>query len=387
MADDRTLIVIVGINSRQGSSIARRFASRPRFELRGTTTNISSARSQSWLAEGVTLVQIDNYRDTTAIGQALQGATAIFAVTDFYRHLNEHSTLTLADVWKKSPEEVAAQREIAEGKAIVAAAAAVQGLKLFVLSSLSPAYGEMEDAPGLQQFHSKAEIVQYMDISFPNLGRRASLLKPAMYMEEWTKFLRRNTEGRFTFGTTLPAAAPIPWTHIADDIATLFQLCMASPPRLNVAAVSDIRSGAEICHLFTETTRIPCDYVQYTAEELGEMLGPRGHITVDMLGHIFQRQYYEACGIQLSHHLIKGRPDAHKFPLTTLGDYMKASLPAYLEQYLGTKEVARLSTGSEAHLSLWQASEFQGCVDHERGDDDEGVRRAEVEECGGTKDS
>lgn len=346
MADNVALVVIFGINSRQGSSIARRFAHKSHMRLRGITTDLSSTKNQGWKARGVELVQIKDFRDTGAIEEALQGAVVIFAFTDFYRYLDEHSTLSLASMYKKCPEEVAAQREILEGKAIIAAAADVPSLQLFVLSSLSPLSEETEVVRGLQQFRSKAEIAEYMDSSHEELAKKASLLKPALYMENWTMFLRKNANGRFTFGTTLPADLVMPWTNVTNDMGTLFQLCTASVPPLNIAALSDIKSGAEICQLFTSTTGIPCDYVQYTAEELVKMLGSRGHIIVDMLNHLSQRLYYEEDGIQLSHHVIKGRPDAHRFHLTSFEEYMKATLPAHLglkEDKLGNKEATRAS--------------------------------------------
>ncbi|KAF1846172.1 NAD(P)-binding protein [Cucurbitaria berberidis CBS 394.84] len=351
MADNKPLIVILGINSRQGSSIARHFIRHPHMQIRGITRNILSERSQSWAAQGVAMVQVADHRDEGAMEAAFRGATGIFAVTDFYRHITEHSTLSLAGVWKKTPEEIAGQRELAEGKVMIAAVAAtVKSLRLFVLSSLCPAYGEAEDTRGLQQFHSKAKIVQYMETNYPELTARSSLLKPALYMEEWTIFLRCNPEnGHYTFGSTVPASCALPWTNITDDMGTLFNLCMVTPRRLNIAAISDIVSGAEICTLFTEITGIPCTYVQYSEEELANMLGNRGQIIVDMLAHIFRKRYYEEPGIQLSHHLLKDRPEVADFKPTTFAEFMKADLTRSVKKKQGSggEEVGSSSGGEE----------------------------------------
>ncbi|KAI8932487.1 hypothetical protein NX059_010671 [Plenodomus lindquistii] len=333
MAALKPLLVVVGINSRQGSSIAHSILETNIFRILGITTNAFCARSRTWLLNGVKLAQIADYSDVACLEQAFEGATAIFAVTDFYRHLDEHSTRTLADVRRRTVEEIAGSRELREGQAIVDAAAKMTGLQCLVLSTLLKvdAAAAGEEKRGLQQFKSKAAALDYLKERHPDLAASTRVLIPALYMEDWTMFLRRTEGDSFTFGTTLSPNSPIPWTNITKDMGTFFRVCLSSPPRTNHAAISCIATGLDICTLFTSVTGISCKYSQYTPVELSNLLGPRGHIMVDMLTHIGDKGYYNGPAIQYPLHLTGGNSSSSSLShFTNFAAHMTATLPSYL---------------------------------------------------------
>jgi uncharacterized protein YbjT (DUF2867 family) len=83
-AQHKPLLVVVGATGTQGSSVVHTFLSAsPPWRIRGLTRNPSSAASKALTAKGVEMVAAD-LDDSSTLPAAFAGATAIFAVTDFW---------------------------------------------------------------------------------------------------------------------------------------------------------------------------------------------------------------------------------------------------------------------------------------------------------------
>lgn len=88
------LLVVVGATGVQGGSVlkAMREHSRHSFKIRGITRNTNSGKAKALSAQGIEMVAAD-LNDESSLVQAFQGASAIFAVTDFYE------TFRTGDPW------------------------------------------------------------------------------------------------------------------------------------------------------------------------------------------------------------------------------------------------------------------------------------------------
>lgn len=76
------LIVVFGATGNQGSSVVSTFLAEPGWKVRGVTRNPDSAASQKLAARGVEIVKAD-LDDPGSLDPAVEGANAVFAVTDF----------------------------------------------------------------------------------------------------------------------------------------------------------------------------------------------------------------------------------------------------------------------------------------------------------------
>jgi uncharacterized protein YbjT (DUF2867 family) len=82
------LIVITGIKSNQGSSVANTFLANPTWRTRAITRDPSKSFVEEWASRGVELVR-GNMDDVDSLTTAFIGAYAIFAMTDYWVPLGE----------------------------------------------------------------------------------------------------------------------------------------------------------------------------------------------------------------------------------------------------------------------------------------------------------
>ena len=96
------LLVVLGATGNQGGSVISHFLhqSPATYRLRGLTRNTSSATSQAMSAKGVDMVAAD-VDDFSSLQRAFEGASAIFAVTDFWGKPLPNSDRSAMDVSRK----------------------------------------------------------------------------------------------------------------------------------------------------------------------------------------------------------------------------------------------------------------------------------------------
>jgi len=183
MAQNAPLAIIQNIDSEQGESIARTLLAQNVTNIRGLTTNTDRAGLSSLLekwttAEGVELVELVwvERGNKEALQRAFAGATLIVINTDYGHYLQEHSSLSLADVWKKPVEWIAEFREVAEAKDAVAAAAGVPGLGRMFLSMVPGVVSEEGDILEATQASAKAAIRDHVFARYPTLAAKTELL-------------------------------------------------------------------------------------------------------------------------------------------------------------------------------------------------------------------
>ena len=178
------------ISSPQGTSVADTFLHLPGWRVRGITRDPTKVQAQELTARGVEIVVAD-LNDVKSLIPAFTGATAIFAVTDFWApmfspetnsHLKPSQTLN----------EYCYDLELQQGRNIANAAAAestMKTLKRFVYSSLSDAKRWSGGKyTWVYHFDAKAKVVEYVRQEQTELSERMSTVQIGEYADNWAKF-------------------------------------------------------------------------------------------------------------------------------------------------------------------------------------------------------
>ena len=153
-------IVLLGATGSQGGAVARHLRQRGFPNVRALVRAADGSRAKLLIEQGITL-HTGDLDDTESLGSALKDAYGVFSVMP----LDEHGP----------------DAEISRGRS-VAEAAATAGVQHFIYSST----GGADRSQGVAHFHTKYVIEQYVH----QLGLPASILRPALFMENFAGFER-----------------------------------------------------------------------------------------------------------------------------------------------------------------------------------------------------
>ena len=130
--------------------------------------------------------------DTMSLTSAFEGATAVFAVTDFWAGFADPSNHAKAAQAGQTINEYAYDIEVRQGMNIAEAAAAgstLRTLERFVFSSLSDVRKWSKGKyTWVYHFDSKARVVELVKERYPELDKRMSTLQIGEYVTNWKKF-------------------------------------------------------------------------------------------------------------------------------------------------------------------------------------------------------
>lgn len=181
------LIAVVGATGNQGGSVASTFLSSPGWTVRAITRNTSSPKAQALASRGAELFKAD-LDDSKSLEEAFRGANAIFVVSDFWGIYGDP-----ANQDKRTPEQplnvYAYDREVQQLKnAIDAAAANIDGLDRFVLSSLA----DVTKWSGgkythVYHFDSKAHAEAYGKETHPELWKKTSIFQAGLFLSNFVE--------------------------------------------------------------------------------------------------------------------------------------------------------------------------------------------------------
>ena len=212
---DKKIFVIFGATGNQGGSVINSILSDPKtsseFKIRGITRDPSKPNAQALTARGVECVAADiNSKDQ--ISSALQGAYAVFAVTNYWEKMDAELEMkqgrNVADLAKvgTSPHSDVAT-DIAKKEC------GVQHLIWSSLYNVTKMTGGK--FPKVEHFDSKANVEQYIR----DLGIPATFFMPGFFMSNLpgNMFRQLPPSNDWTFALPMPASTPIPLFDAAQD--------------------------------------------------------------------------------------------------------------------------------------------------------------------------
>ncbi|KAG9228579.1 putative NAD dependent epimerase/dehydratase [Amylocarpus encephaloides] len=233
------LLVVFGITGEQGGSVANHFLSIPGWNTRGITRNPSSTLSLSWSQKGIQLVYAD-LNDLSTLPTALQGATAIFAVTNFWEPFYNPNTASLLKEGQNT-NQYCYEQEIQQVKNIADAAAHVAALERLVLSSSC----DVSKWSGgkyswVYHFDSKARGEVYLRENYLELAGKTSVIHIGSYMNNWKENLhfRKAGDGTVRLATLKGTSEkPRPQIETARDTGALVHAALEAPAGKRILGV------------------------------------------------------------------------------------------------------------------------------------------------------
>ena len=124
--------------------------------------------------------------DAASMKSAFKGANVIFTTTDFFSAFGPALEEKAKQQGKQS-NELAYDIELQQGKnAVDAAAATLDSLEYLIMSVLGPAK-KLSGGKYTKIYHfdAKAEAVEYLQSTYPDLEKKTSLIQLPFYVNNW----------------------------------------------------------------------------------------------------------------------------------------------------------------------------------------------------------
>jgi hypothetical protein len=236
--------------------------------------------------------------DVSTLKVAFAGATAIFAMTDYwapFRSPSAHAKLPKG----QSLREYAYDDEIRHGTNIANAAAEVPTLTRFIWSALpSPKKASSGKYSGIYHFDSKGAVTEYIREKQPHLAKMMSviyisfyisnlimydMMKPKKVCQECvlTRFGQLITQYHdgFTFDRLCDGNVKLPFIDTRKDTGLFVRALVESPPGKTLLAYTALLSFKEVAKLWSQATGQPAKHRQVTMEEVKKQFPTEGEET------------------------------------------------------------------------------------------------------------
>lgn len=257
----KKIITVFGATGNQGGSVITALLASPQlaaqYAIRGVTRDPAKPSAQKLVAKGVEPIKAD-LNDPASLVAAVQGASAVFAVTNYW------------DTASKATE-------ITQGKNIVDACVS-GGVKHLVWSSLPAATALTKGAlTHIEHFDSKAEVSQYAEEKKAQSGLWVTHFMPAFFLQNIKGSIRPDP-------ATGVATWSLPWSATATQLPALDIVAdtgkfVAGALTLGAAAdgqyiqgVSQWTTPDEVVKTISEVTGTQTVFKQVTVEQWEERL-------------------------------------------------------------------------------------------------------------------
>ncbi|KAK5707375.1 hypothetical protein LTR17_020771 [Elasticomyces elasticus] len=304
------LIVVLGATGNQGGSVVTTFLEDAAWKVRGITRNKSSAKAQSLEARGVQVVEADMSRPT-GLEAAFDGASAIFAVSDF---MGIYFDPALSTTPEKDRNECAAEQESQQLKNVIDQAAKTPTLERFVLSSLSNvAKWSRGKYTHVYHFDGKANAEAYGREQYPELWSKTSIFQGGLYLDIYkTQKDRpsRTADGKVQFLCPWNPDMKIPWLAAAEDTGPFVQALVHSDPGKSLLAYREWATMPEVVAIFARVTGLQCTVKVLPTEEWAAAFSP--DLAVEMIEFF---KYWDEFGFEAQ----DDPPIVHPNHLQTVG--------------------------------------------------------------------
>ncbi|KAE8419982.1 hypothetical protein BDV36DRAFT_121625 [Aspergillus pseudocaelatus] len=263
-----SLAVIVGATGTQGGSVARVLAKDPSWKVRGLTRNAASAKAKALEAIGVEIVAAD-LNDVGTLQAAFKGATAIFAVSDFWTAVFQGGIDTAQTV------ELQHLINIADSAAQIPT---LKHLVLSVLPSCDKLSGGKLPCP---HWDAKARGADYVKTSLPQLSAKTTFVWTGFYLDNFANLPSMQPQpflGNYILAQASKPDAIVPCGGIvATNTGIVVQAILSQPEKTYgkyVPIITDLISWTRIAEEWSKAAGKTAVYAELTDSEATKAYGP-----------------------------------------------------------------------------------------------------------------
>ncbi|RYP47353.1 hypothetical protein DL768_006574 [Monosporascus sp. mg162] len=251
------LIVVLGATGNQGGSVASTFLEEPGWQVRALTRNTSSPKAQALAARGAQVVHADLDKPET-LSAAFEGASAIFAVSDFWGLYNDPANKDKAkpgqplNVW-------ACEYETQQLKNVIDAATKVPTLERFILSSLSNVTKWSKGKyTHVYHFDSKANAEDYGREKYPDLWEKTSIFQAGLFL---SNYVTSPIVQPIKFIGNLEPDVKVPFIAAEEDSGPIVKALVNEPAGKNIIGYREWLTMQELTLAFTRATGLKAESV------------------------------------------------------------------------------------------------------------------------------
>ncbi|KAH8925041.1 NAD(P)-binding protein [Atractiella rhizophila] len=258
-ASDALKVAIFGITGKQGSSVLKALRASPKaYNIIGLTRDASKEPAVALSKEGVQIRSVTfEVGKEEEVKKALDGAEAVFLVTNFWNHLD-------------------VERDFNETKVVIDAALSLPTVKAFLWSGL-PSYAKLTGGKYTKVYHfeGKARATDYLfQESKKREDVRAVSVEPAGYMQNLLgpqMTFQKGEDGVYILSTGWKADTKLASIDIEADYGLFVQSALEHPGEFPdgsiIQAVGEDLTMDQIVEQFTAATGEKAKYIYARFEE------------------------------------------------------------------------------------------------------------------------
>ncbi|MFN0183681.1 MAG: NmrA family NAD(P)-binding protein [Aquabacterium sp.] len=239
----RPLIVVFGATGRQGGAVARALLAQGRWQVRAVTRHTGSEAARALADAGAALCPADLDAPAT-LAAALQGAHAVFGVTNYWEHGD-------------------AQRELRQATGLAAAIAATCPTAHRIWSTLEDSRPVLRPPTGQRYAVPHLDAKAEANAAFLAGDAPVTLLLTSFFWENLIDFgmgPRRAGDGVLELALPL-GAAPLPGLAVADIGPVVAALLEQPPAQCRFGIAGEHPGGARMAAVLAEVLGEPVRYV------------------------------------------------------------------------------------------------------------------------------
>ncbi|RDW71507.1 hypothetical protein BP6252_08070 [Coleophoma cylindrospora] len=295
MSSSKKVLVVFGATGNQGGSVVNSILSDPiasaQFHIRGITRDISKPAALALADKGVETVQAD-LQDKDSLRKALDNAYAVFAVTNFWEHLN----VTL---------------EVQQGKNIADVAKEVN-IEHLIWSGL-PNVAKISNNKFSKVYHfdGKAEITDYI--------RTLGIPHTIVHLGIFTSFPLENlipistSPAKYKLSFPIPNTASFPLIDVNADTGKYIKAILLSPSQTLGKTINLAEDWYTMDQMITVLKGLGLDVVYEEVDDLAfckalEARGLPAFIAEDVSQNcmfVNEFGYFGGEGLEFGHQLVK----------------------------------------------------------------------------------
>ncbi|PQE25113.1 hypothetical protein CJF31_00005949 [Rutstroemia sp. NJR-2017a BVV2] len=263
---DKKLIVVLGATGSQGGPATRYILENlsETYNVRAITRDPTKPSALALSKLGAEVISA-NFSDAESVKDALSGANAIFAITNFW-------------------DQISLDTEVSQAHAINEVASQLPDLEHYILSSLPDgrtlAGGKFQN---ILPYNAKAYIRDDLVKNYPALWAKTTEIFVAFYFQNWVKYSTvlgpyKDADGTFVVSMPFPGSTHVPCSDSEDSGMAIGEILRGGKSFFSkqVVLYSEMHSEEERVRIWANETGIKARFEQVSPKEHADRLASYG---------------------------------------------------------------------------------------------------------------